>query len=166
VIGNGELNLTVTKPDKYLSVQVPWYITKPVADVIISVTATVKTPEMGYLGIFCRAFDKRNFYMISLRPKVLGGGEYRFYKDKDGVISYLNDWEYTTVFNGGEIPEHIVFFFYGNKLRFELNGKLVKEVTDSDIKSGSAHLFALSMSDVTADNPYQVSFDNFIATMP
>ncbi len=58
VVENGELNLTVTKPDKYLSVQVPWYLTKPVTDVTLSVTATVRTPEMGYFGLFCRRWIK------------------------------------------------------------------------------------------------------------
>ncbi len=47
------------------------------------------------------------------------------------------------------------FFLPGTNLRLEVNGKLVDEVTDSDIKSGSAHLFALSKSDVTADNPFR-----------
>lgn len=166
VIINGKLNLQVTKPDKYLSVQVPWYITTPVTDVTLAVTATVETPGLGAFGLFCRASDSKNFYMISIQPNPAGGGQYRFYKDKAGIISYLTDWKDTSLLYGGEVPEEVVFSCKGSTLRLELNREFVDEVTDSDLKSGGAHLFAVSLEDVTESNPYKITFDDFKATFP
>jgi hypothetical protein len=166
VISDGKLNLQVTKPDKYLSVQVPWYITTPVTDVTLSVTVTVQTPGLGAFGLFCRASDSKNFYMISILPTPAGGGQYRFYKDMAGKISYLTEWEDTSLLYGGEVPEEVVFSCKGNTLRLEVNGKLAKEVKDSDLKSGNAHLFALSLEDVSESNPYKITFDDFKAAMP
>ncbi|MHC1781356.1 MAG: hypothetical protein AB9891_01110 [Anaerolineaceae bacterium] len=165
-VSDGKLNLAVTKTEKYLSVKIPWYITTPVNDVTLSMTAVVQTPGSGAFGLICRAADLHNFYMVSIEPDAAGGGKYSLIKDKNSIISYLVEEEYTSVLYGGEKSEKVVFSCKGDNLRLELNGKLIKEIHDSDIKGGDAYLFALSLDDVSESDPYRVAIDDFKAAMP
>jgi len=165
-IDNGVLDMTVVRPDKYLSLQVPWYVTQPVSDVVLSMTVTVQTPGQGAFGFFCRAVDSKNFYMVSLLPDARGGGEYRFYKDVEGQITHLTDWKSTDLLYGGEVPEDVVFSCIGSTLRLEVNRQFVDEVTDTDHASGAAHVFAVSLADVSVDNPYRITVDDFRAVIP
>jgi hypothetical protein len=165
-VSNGKLNLAVTKTEKYLPVKIPWYITTPVNDVTLSMTAVVQNPGQGAFGLICRAADLHNFYMVSIAPNATGGGKFSLIKDKNSNISYLVEEEYTSELNGGEIPEKVVFSCKGDTLRLELNGKLIKEVNDSDIKGGDTYIFALSLDDVSESDPYRVSIDDFKAAMP
>jgi hypothetical protein len=74
-----------------------------------------------------------------------------------------SEWQFSNAFLGGEIEEEIEFSCVGDKLTLKANGKIVGETTDTDIKSGYAVLYGLSESDVTAQTPFIVTFDDFKA---
>ncbi|MEI8133181.1 MAG: hypothetical protein WCG34_12170, partial [Leptolinea sp.] len=76
------------------------------------------------------------------------------------------EWKDTSLLNGGEVPEKMIFSCKGNKLRLELNGSLVEEISDIDQKSGNALFFAYSNETASVSNPIKISFDDFVATMP
>jgi hypothetical protein len=163
---NENLVFAVSKPDKYMSVEVPWNFTGLFTNITLSVTATVETPGTGGFGFFCRENDPQNFYSVTIIPDAAGGGEYRFYKNMAGKLTYLTDWIETDALYGGEIPEELVFSCKGSELLLEINGQKMTKVTDYDLGFGNAILFAVSMSEANEISPYRVSFDNFKATVP
>lgn len=163
---NEELVFEVTKPNKYVSAEVPWNFTGLFTNTTISVDVKVVTPGMGGFGFFCRENDPNNFYSVTIIPDAAGGGAYRFYKKVAGNAMYLTDWIQTDALYGGEITEQIVFSCKGSKLILDINGQKEAEITDFDLGFGKAIIFAVSMNDVDEKNPYRVAFDNFKATVP
>ncbi len=162
--GNGVITYTISTPEKYVSARVPWKFSEPAQDVVLSVKEKVLKPEMGYFGLFCRVTEGNDFDMVMIRTKARGGGEFSFYiKSNGGETKYNTEWQFSNAFLGGEIEEEIEFSCVGDKLTLKANGKIVGETTDTDIKSGYAVLYGLSESDVTAQTPFIVTFDDFKA---
>lgn len=131
-------------------------------NVIIDVDVRkISGPINNEYGVICRYMDRSNFYIFSISSD----GYYGIFKIVDDEWNMIQDidWRFNDkVIKTGAGTNHMRITCDGENLSLEVNGSILMDVNDSDLKAGDVGLYA-----GVYDAPgLEVLFDNFIVRRP
>ena len=129
-------------------------------DVVIDVDATqISAPSNNHnsYGVGCRMQGFGGYYMF-----ISGDGRYGIAKVNKGAYDWLVEWQESTAIHQGNATNHIRAVCAGDYLALFVNGELLAEARDTLFMRGDVLLMATSYE----DEPTEVHFDNFVATLP
>ena len=133
---------------------------KEIANSIIAVDTTIidgTTTGDGDFGVICRYVDDANFYAF----EVSEDGYYAIWKNENGEMVPLVDWDYSEAIPVGEVFR-IVAACINNDLFLGVNDELLAHVTDDSFGSGTYGVIAGTFE----SGNFTVGFDNFTVYGP
>ncbi|MBI3158650.1 MAG: trypsin-like peptidase domain-containing protein [Chloroflexi bacterium] len=138
-------------------------------DVIVEVEATkfggtsgVDKDDDNNYGVICRHQDVENFYVLVISSDGYYGIRKRFRGAGELAFIGLDGMGYSDVINQGNATNSIRAECIGNTIRLIVNGYLLLEVQDNDVRSGDVGLMAGTFSAGRVD----VAFDNLVVSTP
>ncbi|MEN8241734.1 MAG: serine protease [Chloroflexota bacterium] len=152
---NGELNFQLWSDYVFL-----WqYQEDSYSDVIVDLDVSVVSPGGdGDFGVICRYQDNENFYGL----EVSEDGYYSIWKVIAGEIEYILEWRNLPFEVEYANNIHINAACVGSTLSLAVDGELLAEVVDKDLKDGSAGMIAgtYEAAELT------IGFDNLVISAP
>jgi S1-C subfamily serine protease len=151
---NGEYQIKVTSPQKYIS----GTSNISMQDAILEATARVrKTSGQGDFGLICRQHEGGIYYAFEVRED----GYASIWKNINNEEFPLVNWEFIQGLEG-QTELHLTAACIGNRLELAVDGKSIMSTTDSDLIDGDAGLIAGTLD--TAG--LIVGFDDFSIRAP
>jgi hypothetical protein len=134
-------------------------IYRKLSDITIDVDAQkIAGSDGDEYGVMCRYKDEDNFYIFT----IASNGYYASGKFIDGKWSSLGEqeWEFNDVIHTEAGSNHLKLTCAYNNFTLEVNGSVLVNVTDPDIRAGDVGLYVCAY-----DTPgVEVLFDNFIVS--
>ncbi len=134
-------------------------IYRKLSDITIDVDAQkIAGSDGDEYGLMCRYKDEDNFYVYT----ITSNGYYAAGKFIDGEWSVLGaqEWEFNDVIRTGAGVNHIKLTCAYNDFTLEVNGSVLVNLTDPDIRAGDVGVYVCAY-----DTPgVEVLFDNFIVS--
>jgi hypothetical protein len=117
-------------------------------------------PDINRFGLICRYKDEHNFYSFIISSD----GYYGVGKVKDDHLSLIGMSEMlpSDAIQTGSGMNHLRADCIGDQLFFYVNGRLLTQVSDSELPSGDVGILAGTFNDPGVD----IVFDNFVVVKP
>lgn len=151
-VSDGVLTVHVIAPG-----QIAWAASQEEwQDCRVSVQATqVSGPADNEYGILLRMDEAGSFTAFSIS----GDGYARVARYEEGLWSVLgSDWGPTTAINEGAATNRLAVLAQGPRLEFRVNGELVGQVEDPEVRIGAIGLYAGAFS----EGDVVVAFDDLV----